>query len=85
MGGDIYWDLDMTDDLPWHIGFHNEIADNLRKGIWQLEMVRHNVVNICAKNGRHVAWACSRKHAEMIIAAVNRTAIEAKYEKTNPK
>lgn len=58
-------------DLPWHVGFHNEIADNLSKGIYQLDLVRYDAVNICARDGRHVAWACSEEHAQRIVAAVN--------------
>lgn len=71
----------MTDSdklgVPWHVGFRNEIADRLRPGEWQPNMVRYTAVNICAANGRHVAWACSQEHAEMIVAAVNSTYLPA--------
>ena len=61
--------------LPWHIGFHNEIADMLRPaGDWHPDMVRYQVVQICAHDGRHVAWACSQNHAALIMEAVNKMA-----------
>jgi len=60
--------------LPWHVGFHNEIADRIIPGSWQHEMVQYKAVNVCASNGRHVAWACSQAHAELIVEAVNRMA-----------
>lgn len=59
--------------LPWHVGFHNQIADMLRPtGDWHPDMVRYDVVQICAHDGRHVAWACSSEHAELIVEAVNK-------------
>lgn len=58
---------------PWHIGFHNEIADMLRPtGNYHPDMVRYQVVQICAHDGRHVAWACSPEHANLIVEAVNK-------------
>ena len=60
--------------LPWHIGFHNEIGDNLATGHFQPGMVRYQAVNICATNGRHVAWACSPEHAQLIVESVNQQA-----------
>lgn len=59
---------------PWHTGFHNEIADNLREGSHQSEMVRYKAVNVCAVDGQHVAWAASMELAAVIVAAVNRSA-----------
>lgn len=64
----------LASTLPWHVGFHNEIGDNLRDGNWQHEMVRYKAVNVCANNGRHVAWACSAEHAALIVEAVNKMA-----------
>ena len=65
---------ELATPLPWHVGFHNEIADRIIPGSWQHEMVRYKAVNVCASNGRHVAWACSQAYAELIVEAVNRMA-----------
>jgi hypothetical protein len=57
--------------LPWHLGFHNEIADNLCEGVNQESMVRYKVWSICDNAGRHVAWVCSPEHAAVILDAAN--------------
>ena len=59
-------------NLPWSIGFLNEIADRLRGGNYQPDLVRYEVWNICDSTGKHVAWARSREHAHMIVDAVNK-------------
>ena len=61
--------------LPWHVGFHNEIADNLRpSGDWHPDMGRYKVVQVCDHDGRHVCWAKSQEHAALIVEAVNKMA-----------
>ncbi len=57
---------------PWHVGFYNEIADGLRpEGDWHPDLVRYQVVQVCDHDGRHVCWANSPEHAELIVASVN--------------
>ena len=57
---------------PWHVGFHNQIADRLRPtGEYNPDMVRYSVVQVCDFDGRHVCWAKSEEHARLIVEAVN--------------
>lgn len=66
---------ELAGSLPWHIGFHNEIADMLRpSGDWHPDMVRYEVVQVCDHDGRHVCWAKSHEHAVLIVEAVNKMA-----------
>ena len=65
----------LASSLPWHMGFHNEIADMLRPtGYWHPDIVRYRVVQVCAHDGQHVVWAKSPEHAALIIEAVNKMA-----------
>ena len=74
-GGASALSAELASSLPWHMGFHNEIADMLRPtGDWRPDMVRYKVVQVCAHNGAHVCWAKSPEHAALIIEAVNKMA-----------
>ena len=65
----------LASSFPWHMGFHNDIADMLRPtGDWHPDMVRYSVVQVCDHNGQHVCWAKSPDHAALIIEAVNKMA-----------
>jgi len=57
--------------LPWHIGFSNEIADQLCEGNYQPDLVRYEVFNICDYAGEVRAFATSLAAANAILKAVN--------------
>lgn len=59
---------ELASTLPWHVGFHNQIADTLEPtGDWHPDMVRYSVVQVCDYDGRHVCWAKSSEHAAMKV------------------
>jgi hypothetical protein len=58
--------------LPWHVGFYNQIGDMLNPtGDWHPDLVRYDVVQVVDFDGRHVCWAKSKEHADLIVEAVN--------------
>ena len=62
--------------FPWHVGFHNEIGTCIRPtGDCHPGMVRYDVVQICAQDGRHVCWTRLPEHAALIVETVNKMVI----------
>ena len=64
---------ELLETLPWHVGFHNQIADIFSPtGDFHTDMVRYSVVQVCDHDGRHVCWAKSPEHAAIIVESVNK-------------
>jgi len=64
-------DLTVKLDLPWHIGFSDEVAGNLCGGTYQPDLTRYSVHNICGRSGKVQAFATSFDAAKLIVDSIN--------------